>query len=108
MKEPIHDRLKVSMHKIDDFCRRWQVTELALFGSVLGDKFRTDSDIDLLVEFEPDARWSLLDHVRMEQELKSLFEREVDLVSKRAIERSDNWIRRKEIMTTAQPIYVSG
>jgi predicted nucleotidyltransferase len=107
MQEAILDRLRVSPEKIADFCSRWQVTELALFGSILRDDFRPDSDIDMLVKFAPDARWSLLDHIRMEQELKALFSREVDLVSKQAIQQSENWIRRREILTTAQPIYVS-
>jgi predicted nucleotidyltransferase len=107
MKEVIPGKLQVSIDKIDDFCRRWQITELALFGSILRDDFKPDSDIDVLVTFTPDAKWSLLDHIRMEQELKSLFGKEIDLVSKRAIQQSKNWIRRREILTTAQPIYAS-
>jgi predicted nucleotidyltransferase len=107
MKEVIPGKLQVSIDKIDDFCRRWQITELALFGSILRDDFKPDSDIDVLVTFTPDVKWSLLDHIRMEQELKSLFGREIDLVSKRAIQQSKNWIRRREILTTAQPIYAS-
>jgi uncharacterized protein len=107
MKEVIPGKLQVSMDKIDDFCRRWRVTELALFGSVLHDDFRPDSDVDVLVMFAPDAKWSLLDHIQIEQELKSLLGREVDLVSKRTIQQSENWIRRKEILTTARPIYAS-
>jgi hypothetical protein len=91
--------------KIRDFCQRWQITELALFGSVLRDDFRPDSDVDMLVTFAPNADWSLLDHVRMQQELMTILGREVDLVSKRAIEYSQNWIRRKEILSTAQIVY---
>ena len=90
---------------IQAFCDRWKITELALFGSILRDDFRPDSDIDILVTFSPEADWSLLDHVTMQQELASLLNRAVDLVSKRAIERSHNWIRRQEILTTAQVIY---
>jgi predicted nucleotidyltransferase len=107
MKEIIPDKLQVPMDKIDDFCHLWQIIELALFGSVLCDDFKPDSDIDVLVMFTPDATWSLLDHIRMEQELKSLFEREVDLASKRAIQKSENWIYRREILTTVWPIYIS-
>lgn len=107
MKEIIPTKLGVSRDKIEGFCRRWQVAELALFGSVLRDDFKPDSDIDVLVMFTPDAKWSLLDHIQMEQELESIFGREVDLVSKRAIQQSENWMRRREILTTAQPIYVS-
>lgn len=91
--------------QIDKFCTRWKIKELALFGSVLRDDFRPDSDIDVLVTFSSHADWSLFDHVRMQQELADILERQVDLVSKRAIKRSQNWIRRREILDTARIIY---
>ena len=90
--------------QIADFCRRWQISELALFGSVLRDDFDSDSDLDVLVTFASGADWSLLDHLRMEQELTELLGRKIDLLSKRAVEQSHNWIRRREILTTAQVI----
>lgn len=99
---PIH----LPQSQIRNFCRCWQVKELALFGSVLREDFRPDSDIDILISFGLDADWSLLDHVKMQQELGSIFRRKVDLVSKRAIVRSQNWIRRQEILETAKIIYV--
>lgn len=99
--------LELSKDKIDDFCRRWKISELAVFGSILRDNFSLESDIDLLVTFASDAEWSLLDHIRMEEELASLFGREVDLVNRRAVEQSENWIRRREILSTAQAIHVS-
>jgi predicted nucleotidyltransferase len=92
---------------IEDFCRRWKIVELAVFGSVLRDDFRPDSDIDFLVRFAPDARWSLFDHARMERELEELLGREVDLVSRSAVERSRNWIRREEILGTARTLYAA-
>jgi hypothetical protein len=99
------DRLPAD--QIADFCRRWQISEFALFGSALRDDFGPDSDLDILVTFAPEADWSLLDHVRMEEELEAMLGREVDLVSRRAIERSPNWIRRQEILGTAQTFYVA-
>ena len=93
--------------RIADFCRRWKIVELSLFGSVLRDDFRSDSDVDLLVSFAPEAEWSLFDHIRMEEELSSIFGRKVDMVSRRVVERSDNWIRRKVILETAEPYYVA-
>ncbi len=105
MTEP---KIRLPKDKIKDFCRRWQIVEFALFGSVLRDDFRPDSDVDILVTFAPEADWSLLDHARMELELKALLGREVDLVSRRAIERGSNWIRRQAILDTAQPVYVAG
>lgn len=101
----IQPAFPLSEQDIQIFCDRWQIIELALFGSILRDDFRPDSDIDLLVTFSPKADWSLLDHAKMQQELASLLNRDVDLVSKRAIERSHNWIRRQEILNTAQVIY---
>jgi predicted nucleotidyltransferase len=92
---------------IEDFCRRWQVSELALFGSVLRDDFRPDSDVDVLVTFAPGAHWSLFDMVRMQKELESLLGREVDLVERKAVEQSENYIRRKKILGSLVPVYVA-
>jgi len=89
------------------FCRRWKITELALFGSALRDDFRPDSDVDFLVTFAPDADWSLLDVVGMQDELASIIGRKVDLVDREAVEHSDNWIRRKHILGGAEVIYVA-
>jgi predicted nucleotidyltransferase len=93
---------------VADFCDRWKIVELSLFGSAIRDDFGPSSDVDLLVTFAPDADWSLLDHVTMEEDLAALLGRDVDLVSKRAIERSHNWIRRREILDTARVIYAKG
>ena len=101
------DRLQVTDEQIAEFCQRWQIDELAVFGSVLREDFGQDSDVDMLVTFAPSSDWSLLDHVQMKQELTSLLGRDVDLVSRRAIDRSENWIRRKEIQRTAQVVYAS-
>ncbi len=101
------DRLQVTDEQLADFCLRWKITELALFGSALRDDFGPNSDVDMLVTFAPSADWSLLDHIQMKQELASLLGREVDLVSRRAIDRSENWIRRREIQRTAQVVYAS-
>jgi uncharacterized protein len=99
--------IEIPKDKIADFCQKWKIVELCLFGSVLRDDFRPDSDIDILVTFAPDAEWSLLDHLAMEEELSAIFGRKVDLVSRRAIERSENYIRRKAILETAQPYYAT-
>lgn len=91
--------------EISNFCKRWRIRELALFGSALRDDFRPESDLDLLVTFAPDADWGLLDHIQMQLELEKLFGRSVDLISKRALERSANWVRREEILKTARILY---
>lgn len=107
MKMMLHPTVEIPTAQLEDFCRRWKITELALFGSALREDFRPDSDIDLLVTFAPDAEWGLLDHVRMEQELADLIGRKVDLVSRWGIEHSRNWLRRKAILESAYPIYVA-
>lgn len=93
------------MDEITKFCQRWKIQELAVFGSALRADFDSESDIDIIVTFDGDADWSLLDHVKMQQELKALLQRDVDLVTKRAVEKSQNWIRRKEILSTACVIF---
>ena len=90
-----------------EFCHRWRIKELALFGSVLRDDFKSGSDVDVLVTFEPDADWSLLDHIQMEEELSRILGRRVDLISKRAVERSHNWIRKQAILNNAKVVYAS-
>jgi uncharacterized protein len=94
--------------QIKEFCQRWKIKELALFGSVLRDDFRPDSDVDLLVTFEADSQWSLFDMIDMQDELKEVLGREVDLVERRAVERSENYIRRRHILQSLEPLYVAG
>ena len=99
-------KIEIPQDEIADFCRRWKITELALFGSVLREDFGPESDIDMLVQFAPDHRWSLFDHVEMQEDLKEIFGRDVDLVNRQAIEQSHNPIRRKEILESAEVVHV--
>ena len=92
---------------IVSFCQRWQIEEFHLFGSVLRDDFRPDSDIDVMVKFLSSARWGF-EIVDIKEELEQLFGRKVDLLTKRSIEGSHNWLRRKEILGTARLLYISG
>ena len=101
----IVEPLGVTEDRLVEFCRRWQIRELSLFGSALRHDFRRDSDVDVLVTFEPEAAYSLFDLVDMESELSDMFDRKVDLVERRAIERSDNYIRRRNILSTAKVVY---
>lgn len=98
-------RIDLDMERIKDFCRRWGATELALFGSVLRDDFRADSDVDVLVNFAPDVRISLFDLGEMEAELAGILGREVDLVDRVAVERSENPIRRRQILGNSETVY---
>jgi len=93
--------------KIADFCHLWKVTELALFGSVLRGDFGSGSDVDVLVSFATDAHWSLFDLVRMQEELKAILGCEVDLLERVAVEQSENYIRRKSILSNMEVIYAA-
>jgi len=99
--------LGISPEMIAEFCQRWKISRLAVFGSALRSRVRPDSDIDLLVTFASDADWSMFDHYRMEDELVELLGREVDLVSKEAIEENPNPIFRREILGSAREIYAA-
>ena len=90
------------------FCRERGIARLELFGSALRDDFREESDVDLLATLRPDAHPTLLDWAEMQEKLAEVFGRPVDLVSRRAIERSKNRYRKQAILSTAVPIYVEG
>lgn len=97
--------IAIPQQQIADYCRRWKISEMALFGSVLRKDFQPDSDVDVLVRFQADARHTLFDMVRMQEDLKRILGREVDLVSRRGIERSRNHFRRKAILESAEVVY---
>ncbi len=97
-------RVPIPTAAIADFCRKWHVTEFALFGSVVRDDFGPESDVDVLVSFAPDVRYSLFDLVDMQDELVAIFERKVDLVTRRAVERSMNEWRRQAILGSLLPV----
>ncbi len=99
--------IELPIAQIQQFCDRWQIIEFALFGSVLRDDFRPDSDIDVLVTFAPDAKRGLSETLQMKDELQTLFGRKVDFIVKAAIERSQNWLRRKNILESAKVIYAT-
>jgi uncharacterized protein len=100
-------KIKIPKEKIAEFCKRWNVSEFAIFGSALRGDFGPDSDLDVLISFQPQAHVTLFDMVRMQDELKAIFGREVDLISKRGVENSRNYLRRKAILESAQVIHVA-
>jgi hypothetical protein len=88
-----------------EFCQRWNIRELALFGSVLREDFGASSDVDILVTFSDDSNWGLFEHMKIEKELEQLLGRKVDLISKRAVRQSPNWLRRKAILESARVLF---
>jgi hypothetical protein len=101
----VSPKLPVPEKKIRTFCRHWKVTEFALFGSILREDFRPDSDVDVLVSFVPETRWSLWDLTEMQQELEAIFGRSVDLVEDGTLR---NPFRRQAILSTKEVVYAAG
>lgn len=99
--------ITLDQQQIASFCRRWGITELALFGSVLRADFRPDSDVDALVTFDPSTHWTLFDLSAMQDELREILGQKVDLVSRRGLESSQNYLRRRIILSSAKVIYES-
>lgn len=97
-------RIEIPMEKIRAFCEKWKVVEFSLFGSVLRDDFRSDSDIDVLLSFEENSTWGLYDLVDMKDELQAIFGRKVDLAEKEAIR---NPYRRRSMLTEQEVLYAA-
>jgi predicted nucleotidyltransferase len=101
-------RISIPQDEVQAFCQRHQIRRLALFGSVLRDDFRPDSDVDVLVDFGEGAEPGLLELVGIQDELSAILGHPVDLVERRAVERSENYIRRQHILSNAETVYVAG
>lgn len=96
--------LTIPKDKIQEFCNRWKITKFSLFGSAIRDDFIPESDVDVLVSFSPDADWSLLDLVHIQDELREILGREVDLVEEAGIR---NPFRRHAILGSRKVIYAA-
>ena len=100
-------QIELPMQAIEAFCKRWAIREFALFGSVLRDDFRPDSDIDVMVTFDPSARWGLLAIARMQRELAEIMGRPVDLVERAGVEQARNTSRGQRILQSARVVYAA-
>ena len=100
----MNSRVEIPMDRIADFCRRNHIRRLALFGSVLRDDFGPESDVDMLVEFEPGARVGL-SFFTMQDELSDMLGRRVDMSTFEGVEESRNWLLKAEILDTAEVVY---
>lgn len=105
MIEQVIPNLVINQQAIAAFCKRWNVTEMSLFGSVLRDDFRPDSDIDVLITLKDEESYTFSGLMQMEAELKDIFHREIDLGLRHTVESDPNYIRRKAILNSAQVIY---
>lgn len=103
----MNPKLDIPQENLAEFCRRWMIEEFALFGSVLREDFTADSDVDVLVSFQAEAKWTLFDLASMREELKAIFGREVDLLTRGGLEASRNYLRREAILAGAEIIYAA-
>ena len=104
----IRENIELPMVELERTCRKYGVRELAIFGSALRDEFGLESDVDFLVTFENDdsGPW-MCKLTELEDELSELLNRNVDVVNRRGIEQSDNWIRRDAILGSVRVVYAA-
>ena len=103
----MNGHIDIRPDRLTAYCRRWQILELALFGSVVRDDFGPESDVDVLVRFDPKARHTLFGMSRMQDELTTLLGRQADIVERDAVERSPNYLRRRTVLQSAETIYAA-
>ena len=108
MVADLQTRLNVPEAALADYCRKWRIRRLEVFGSILRDDYGSESDVDFLVTFDSEARMSLMTLVRAEEELAGIVGRSVDLVEREPIEKSRNWMLRRMILDGTQPLFVDG
>jgi predicted nucleotidyltransferase len=100
--------INLASEEVRDFCARWKIANLSVFGSILRDDFRPDSDIDFLAEFDSNAEWDAFDHLDMEEDLARLLGRRVEIVGRTAIEASGNRFYYREILGKAEQVCARG
>jgi predicted nucleotidyltransferase len=100
----LNPRIEIPIDRISEFCHRNHIRRLALFGSVLRDDFAPESDVDVLVEFEPGTRVGFA-FITMQDELSNVLGRRVDMNTFEGVERSRNWLLRSEILDSTQVVY---
>ena len=101
------NNINIQEEQLKEICKRYLIEELSIFGSALREDFNDSSDVDLLYTFHETASHSLFDVVRIKEEFEKLFGRSVDLISRRAIEKSRNEFRKKAILTNTKIIYAA-
>lgn len=103
----IRHGIQLDTPAVREFCQKWKIRSLEVFGSILRDDFRPESDIDFLVVHEPGADWDLFDHFRMEDELAEIVGRRVDLLDREVVETSRNRFRKRDILSTVEAVYAA-
>jgi hypothetical protein len=99
--------ITIPKNEIAAFCHKNHIRSLSLFGSAMREDFGPGSDIDVLVEFEREYRPGIMELVEMQEKLAGIFGQKVDLVERKAVEKSENYIRRRHILESLESIYVA-
>lgn len=102
----LSERLEIAPGTLADFCRRWHIAKLEVFGSLLREDFDSDSDIDFLVSFEPGKGPADMAWFQLKEELARLVGRKVDVLDRRLVEQSRNLYRRHNILREATTIHL--
>ncbi len=103
----MNPRLNITDEQLAAWCRKWQITEVWLFGSVLRDDFSDGSDIDVMIRFRESAGWTLIDFAKMRIELEELVGRRIDLFTRKGVEGMKNPYRRNSILESAKVLYAA-
>jgi len=98
------NKIFISDKEIEEFSKKWDIQELSLFGSILREDFSPESDIDILISFNPKSNIDLFDLVIIQNELQNLFDRKIDVIEKEAIK---NPFRKDEILNNYRVIYAA-
>ncbi len=96
--------MNIDQKKIKVFCQKWKIQELAIFGSFLRADFNDKSDVDILISFAPNINWGF-EIAELREELSQIFNRNIDILSKRSLEMSKNKFKRDEILNSCIVIY---
>src|SRR5438067_11764926 len=99
--------LELDAEAIERFCLKWRIRELDIFGSILREDFHPESDVDFLFVLEDGVALTIETWMAMEEGLQAIVGRKVDLVPRKDVESSPNYIRRKHILSTAEPLFVA-
>lgn len=105
VQNPLRTAIPLPMDGIAEFCRKWDVPVFELYGPVLTEDFRQDDEVDVMVTFGPEARWSLFDWSQMIDELTALFGRKATLTTRRTAERNEYPHRHQQMLAEARVVY---
>ena len=103
--DSLNAAIPIPTDRVVDFCRKWDVCAFELYGPVLGRDFRDDDEVDVMVTFGPDARWTMVHWLQMQQELSGIFGRKSSLITRRTAEENQYPHRHQRMLAEARVVY---